>query len=359
MAALTIAVATTIGVGVMIDSFRDTLANWLQTYLRADIYLSSSSGDNHPLDPALVKRITATPGVATHSSGRHFHIETSTGHTEVLALDLPPQSLPAFQFKEGNPDKVWPAFKHDDGVIVSEPYAYHHRLHAGDTLTLRTDAGPRTFPVAGIFYHYGTDQGVVFLSRGTYEKYWRDGGVTSLGLYAAPGIELDELTTRLRNRIGTDHQLSIRTNRTLRELSLEIFERTFAITGVLRILTIVVAFIGILSALMALQLERARELAVLRAIGLTPNGLRGLVTTQTGLIGLIAGLLAIPLGLVLAVVLIYEINRMSFGWTMQLFIDPVVLIQALLLALAAALLAGVYPALKMARTPPALALRED
>ncbi len=110
---------------------------------------------------------------------------------------------------------------------------------------------------------------------------------------------------------------------------------------------------------MALQLERTRELGVLRANGATPGQVWQLVTSQTGLMGLAAGLLSIPVGLALAVVMIFVINRRSFGWTIGLEVSPGILLEALLLALAAALLAGLYPAWKMARTSPAVALREE
>jgi putative ABC transport system permease protein len=120
-----------------------------------------------------------------------------------------------------------------------------------------------------------------------------------------------------------------------------------------------VAFIGILSALSALALERSRELAVLRAIGLTPRQLFRLVTLQTSLMGLFAGLFSLPLGLALAYVLVFVINRRSFGWTLELALSPNVAIKALVLSLLAAVLAGIYPAFKMSRANPALALREE
>ncbi|HKJ21943.1 MAG TPA: FtsX-like permease family protein, partial [Gammaproteobacteria bacterium] len=101
VAALTIAIAATIAVGVMIGSFRDTLANWLKTYLRSDIYVSSAGGAHYPLPPQLVKRLVTTPGVATYSTGRYFTIDTADDVIQLLALHLPPQSLPAFRFKEG------------------------------------------------------------------------------------------------------------------------------------------------------------------------------------------------------------------------------------------------------------------
>jgi len=115
----------------------------------------------------------------------------------------------------------------------------------------------------------------------------------------------------------------------------------------------------VLSALLSLQLERGREFGLMRAVGLTVRQLRGLVLLETGLMGMAAGLLAIPTGLVLAWVLIFIINRRSFGWTMQLQADPIIFLQALALAVGAALLAGVYPAWRMGRMAAAEALRGE
>ena len=232
-------------------------------------------------------------------------------------------------------------------------------LFRSSLLRLRTDRGERAFPVAGVFADYGSDQGVVMVSRRTYEASWDDRGVSSLGLVLVPGADPEAAAAALRVRAGGDQHLLIRSNRALREASLEIFDRTFAITAVLRVLATAVAVIGVLSALMALQLERARELGVLRAQGLTPREVWRLVLAETGLLGGIAGALAVPVGIGLALVLIHVINRRAFGWSIETTLPGDVLLQAVGLAILAALLAGVYPAWRMARTPPAPALREE
>jgi putative ABC transport system permease protein len=197
------------------------------------------------------------------------------------------------------------------------------------------------------------------MSRATYDRHFDDPFVSGLALYASPGQDVDQVISNLRARIGDRQELLIRSNRTLRDASLEVFDRTFTVTIVLRLLAVLVAFVGVLSALMALQLERARELAVLRANGLTPRQVWRFVTMQTGLMGFISGILAIPLGLVLAYGLIFVINRRSFGWTLQIEISPWILVQAVILAIIAALLAGLYPSWKMAKANPATALREE
>ena len=163
----------------------------------------------------------------------------------------------------------------------------------------------------------------------------------------------------MRTTIGGDRRLAVRSNREIREESLKVFDRTFVVTGVLRLLAIVVAFVGVLSALTALQLERQRELGVLRATGLTPGQLWRLVTAQTGLMGMAAGLLSIPAGLAMAWIMIRVINRRSFGWTLELGVAPGDLLAAVALAVAAALVAGLYPARRMAAVSPAEALRDE
>jgi putative ABC transport system permease protein len=145
----------------------------------------------------------------------------------------------------------------------------------------------------------------------------------------------------------------------IREVSLRIFDRTFVITDVLYWLAVGVAFIGILGAMLALQLERGRELAVLRALGMTPAQLGTMITTQTAVIGLLSGIAAVPLGIMMAYVLIEVINRRAFGWQIDMAVAPDILLSAIVFAIGAALLAGIYPAFRAARSQPAAAMREE
>ncbi|HEX9818718.1 MAG TPA: FtsX-like permease family protein [Methylomirabilota bacterium] len=359
MAALTIAVAAAIGVGVMIASFREAVTSWLEGTLRADVYVSAPSlvggRPDTTLDPALVAHLAATPGVARASTSRGVVVQSARGPVQVVALAVDPARPPRWRFREGSADGVWDG----DAVIVSEPYANRHGTGAGAPVRLRTDRGQQDFRVAGVFYDYGSSAGVVVMSRRTYDRAWDDRRISGLALEAAPGVDVDALVAAVRERAGGGPRLVVRSNRALREASLEIFDRTFAITGVLRTLSVAVAFVGMLAALMALQLERTREIGVLRTLGLTPRQVWGLVTAQTGIIGLLSGVLAVPSGLLLAAVLVFVINRRSFGWTMSLDPSPSILLQGVALAVLAALLAGLYPAWRMARAEPAETLRDE
>ena len=362
IAALMIAIAATVGVGIMVDSFRGTVESWLNYSLQADVYVQPPSlvfrRSTSTLEPALVDTLTSTAGVGATYSVRRVDVQAEVGPTELVAIDPGPNTPDVYRFKSGDPEAIWPRFRSEDMAIVSEPYAYRYGLSVGDSLRLQTDRGERSFPIRGIFYDYASDLGVAVMSRTSYDRYYDDPGVSGIAVDAAEGQDVDALIDRLRARTQGMQEVFIRSNVGLREASLRIFDRTFTITAVLRLLAIIVAFIGVLSALMALQLERSRELAVLRANGMTPGQLGEYVTLQTGVMGLLAGLLAIPLGYALAYVLIFVINKRSFGWTLQLEVAPEILLQAVAIGLVAAVLAGLYPAWSMSQANPADALRE-
>jgi putative ABC transport system permease protein len=360
-AALVVAVSTTVGIGIMVDSFRRTVEDWLDQSLRSDIYLSSGEdrrgSDRTPLPRDLIAGVTSLPGVLQVASVSRRTLESPEGFTELFVMRIPRESFDAFRFREGDARGAWEALLRG-AVVVSDPYAYRNGLRTGDTLRLRTDRGTREFPVAGVYYDYSSDQGIVGILGDTYDRYWDDRGVDSIGIRLAPGTSPEAAIGRIRGVAG-DRPVVVRSNRALREASLRVFDRTFGVTNVLRALTVLIAFVGVLNALMAIQMERGKEHAVLRAVGLTPLQAWGLVSGESAVIGMVAGLLAVPLGSAQALILIRFINRRSFGWTMQTFVDPWILLQAVGLALAASVLAGLYPATRLARTPPARALQEE
>jgi putative ABC transport system permease protein len=363
VAALAVAVSVTIGVGLMIESFRSTVENWLDLTLRADVFIGAPSAGGArsfpTISPDVPATVAAVPGVAWAETFRSVRVSSPLGDVNLGVADPRRARDPRlYRFAEGDPERAWDAVR-AGAVIVTEPFAFRHRLPAhGATVTLVTDRGPHTFPVAGVFYDYATEQGTVFLTRNVYELYWDDRGVTSVGAHLAPGASIETVTQALRSALaGT--ALSVTPNRSLRAQALRIFDRTFAVTQALRLLAVVVAFIGVWSALMALQVERTRELATLTTLGLGARQQWALGFLETGLMGTVAGLLALPLGWLLAFILVNVINVRSFGWTMRLETDPWLFAQAFLVSVGAAMLAAVYPLFRLRRRSLAEARRQE
>jgi putative ABC transport system permease protein len=354
--ALAVAVSATIGVSVMVDSFRGSVSAWLDRTLQSDIYIGAPRA---ALDGELIEDLVRTPGIEAYSTSRRFWLESESGRTRIIALQMAPGSYPGTEILDADPDTVWRAFEQAGAVLVSEPYAYRNDVAAGGSINLITRFGERNFPVAAVYQSYEVNAGAVLMSRNTYDRFWDDSRIDSIGLFVSPGTNVQQLMQQLETISIGRQQIVLRSNSEIRELSLQVFDRTFIITDVLYWLATGVALIGILGAMLALQLERARELAVLRALGMTRAQLGAMVTTQTAVMGLLSGLAAVPLGLVMAWVLIEVINRRAFGWQMDILVSWQVLIAAVLFSVGAALLAGIYPAWRAASSQPALAMREE
>ncbi|HHM04986.1 MAG TPA: FtsX-like permease family protein [Gammaproteobacteria bacterium] len=355
VAALAVAVAATVGIAVMIDSFRITLSEWLSQTLRADVYVSPRDGATWTV--ADTARLSGLAGVAAVSTGRRVRVMADGHPTTLFVLHSAPRSRDGFRIIQGDPESARAAFAGEQAVLVSEPYARRHQVGVGDTLMLTTDGGDTAYRIAGVYTDYGSDQGVVAMSRANYQQGWRDLGVDTAGIYLAPGADLREVQATLRRVLG--EHFRVRANGDIQAAAMEVFERTFSVTQVLRALAVLIAFVGIASALAAIQLERRRELAVLRCLGLTPVQVGQMVTLECALMGLAAGLMAVPMGLVLALVLTEVINPLAFGWSLAFHVDPRWLLQGVALALVAALVAGAYPAWRMARAGPVAGLRGD
>lgn len=354
--ALAVAVSATIGVSVMVNSFRGSVSAWLDKTLQSDIYLSAPQGG---LDHDLIEDLVRAPGVEAYRSIRRVWLENQAGRTRIIALQMAPGRNAGMEILDADPGLVWRAFEEEGAVLVSEPYAYRNAVAAGDTIKLMTRFGEQDFPVAATWQSYDVNAGAVLMSRRTYDRFWNDPKIDSIGLYMSPGTNINDLMQQLTDISAGRQQIFMRSNREIRDLSLQIFDRTFIITDVLYWLATGVALIGILGAMLALQLERGRELAILRALGMTPVQLGSMVTLQSAAIGLLSGLAAVPLGLVMAWVLIEVINRRAFGWQMDVQVSPQALLAAVLFSVGAALLAGIYPAYRAAISQPALAMREE
>ena len=354
-AALSVAVATVVGIGLMIGSFRISVQDWLARTLTADVYINVDGGQL--FDNGHADALAAVPGVRGLSLTRFTRLPTAAGEV-VLRAQIPGPDGWGLQVTAGSPAAVQ-RMEAGDGVLISEPLAFHRQLEPGDHLILPTASVEHEFPILGVFRDYSTNGGTVLMPLSLYRSHWDDDAISGIGVYLDHDADRESAREEMRRVPGPDAPVRFRSNDLIRERSMAIFDRTFRITEVLRILAGVVAFLGLASAVMSIELERGRELAVLRALGFRPRQVRVLTLAQTGLLGLAAGLFAIPLGIVMAALLIAVINVRSFGWSMDLAVAPQPLALGVALALSAALLAGTYPAVRAVRTSVAGQLREE
>lgn len=359
---LSIAVAATVGVGTMINSFRETVVSWLENGLKADIYVSAPSlisNSNEAIIPYRVRdSILKMNEVSNINYYSEFKLYQDGKLINILASGFTDPNGKDFRLKGSEDTEAIENFMKGE-VLLTEPYAYKNNLTKGSIIKLKTDEGYRDFKVAGIYYDYSSDKGFVSVEYSIFQKYWKSKGLSGIAVFLKNEKDADEVKKKIMMTAGEDTELIIRSNKFLRESSIQIFDRTFIVAKVLQLLSVGVAFIGILSSLMSLQLERNKEMGVLRAVGLLPSQLFKISTLQSILMGLISGFLSLPLGALLAYILVFIINKRSFGWTMQFTLEPGILIEALILAVVASVLAGIYPGYIISKISPSVALREE
>ncbi len=364
VAALMIAVSVTIGVQVMITSFRSTVTLWLEQSLQGDVYVSTQSLRSNrldtPLDPEAVDIARSDSAAASTLAVRVVTVESQNGPLDLVAVSTDrPMNPRLFLAAQGTPRQAWESL--DQGaVLLSEPLASRLGIkNAGGKIDLLTPQGWKSFPIAGIYADYASTRGTVRMSLDVYRDLWKDEHLNGVVLLLKPGSDADKVTADLRQKLSRFGRMEVQPSAALRRDALIVFDRTFAITSAMQMLTTLVAFIGVLSSLLALQLEKAREMGVLRALGMTISEMRSLTLWETGLLGASAGLLSIPVGFILAWILVFIINQRSFGWTLQMLVQPGPFVQAFALSVGAALLAAIYPAWRLSRMEVAEALRGE
>lgn len=362
--ALATAIAMMTSVGIMVGSFRQTVVLWMHDQLPADLYLRPAgrpAADRHPTISAdLTERLARLPGVTTIDRLRAYEISYEGLPATLASADL--RVIGGFQksdFVSGRPPgKVLQELRNQDAVIVSEPFAYKHRIHPGAFLTLPLGERRAVFRVADVYYDYSSEAGNIIVDRETMLRYLPDPAASNLALYLAPGADLEAVRQTVIQACA-GHNILVFSNRDLRRVAVRVFDRTFAITYALEAVAIVVAIMGIAGALLALVIDRRRELALLRFLGAAKTQVRKLILVEAGLLGLLASFAGVVLGALLSLILIYVINKQSFGWTIQFHWPVAVLAGAITLVYAATVLTGLYPARIAVRLNPIEVVHED
>jgi putative ABC transport system permease protein len=217
-------------------------------------------------------------------------------------------------------------------------------LAVGSLINLQTPSGNQSFPVKGIFYDYATDGGKVVMDMHLFLRFWGETGATVFAVYLKAGQALPPVRREIEQELKNDIPIVTISNGELRAEILDIFDRTFRVTYVLELIALSVAVLGIINTLMTAITERRRELATLRALGMSRPQIQGLIFWESCYVAGLGAALGILVGLALSVLLINVINKQSFGWTIQFTLPFETLGMAILVALLAAFLGAWGPA---------------
>lgn len=360
VAALAAAVAMTISVTVMIHSFRASVQSWIERTLVADLYIAPAANDIVGLQAFLpdtaAAGAAALPGVERIATFRELPVRFRNAPTALTVIDG--KGRGDLEFLEGSAPNALALFESGQAVAVSESFSTRFGVKSGDQIPLATPSGEKTFPVCGVYRDFTRDSGAVMMDRGLFRQYWpQDERIHSLALKLMPGTDAETIIAAFRGQFGNEGQFVIYNNASLRARVFEIFDQTFAVTSILRIIAIIVAVAGVLFSFSVLVIEREREIGVLRSLGASRPQVAGIFLIEAVLLGITASMSGLVSGCALSVVLTGVINKAFFGWTIDLTFPVSTLAATPLWLIPAVLVAALFPAWRAAGVRPALAVR--
>jgi len=365
ISAMMVGISIMVGVDTMVGSFRETVREWIDQTVLADLIVAPATwlqghetgqlANRIPL--SWVESLAAIPGVAAIDTYRDVSVDLKGRRVALVSRDLRVHAERSrYLMTHGDSTTVLSEAVAKDGVVISEVLARRLGLHAGERIRLQTPFGEHEFPIIGIFFDYATDGGKIVMDRHMYQRLWQDETTTVIPVYVEAGADravvrrlLEERVRGLAGSSNGQSPLIVISNTELKQEILVIFDRTFTVTYVLELIAIIIAILGIINTLVLSVLQRRREFAMLRSLGITMLHIRRLMLWESGYLGLLGGLLGVVGGMLLSVLLIEVINKQSFGWTIQFSVQPWVVVQALVLALGAAFVAAYIPARWAAR----------
>lgn len=358
VAALAVALSMTIGVDTMIHSFRRSVADWLEGSLQGNLYISPATTKwDHPLPAELILDLKSDPRIEAVERYSTYEAYVQGRPVKLRVVDGSVlKNHSRFRFIEGG-KSAWDNLI-AGGIFISESLAYRFGLSVGQSVMLVTPQGDRPFRVVSIVRDYSSDQGAIHMDRNIYERLWKDNRVQSVALFLKDRLSAEEIRQSIvRKYPGLDR--TIASNTKMKEDILVIFDKTFAPTATLKGVSLLVALLGVATALMAILLERSREMVVLGYLGLTSRQMGKMNVYQALVMGLAAFGIAVVCGLILTYIIIYAINYRSFGWSVDVHVNSWVFVKSFVLTMLACLVSALYPTYKLIREPARLSLKEE
>ncbi len=350
VALMSVAISSALIVALLtsIYSLKRSLQDWIHTYMIADVYIKPASCTSnycfHPIAPDVEATVGGFPEVDGIGRFRALHIDfggrkvvAGFGNTSLWARFGDPDYLDQDEQERLSRLEAQPE------VSISDYLRVKYKMQMGDTLTLTTPRGPAAFTITGSATSYSTTSGFLYLDRRWLKEFWGLDDATQLTVYLKPGVDRDAFVRKLRQALLPDHALQIIDNNELRAQILEIFNRSFALTYAIEIIAILVSLIGVVNTLMILVFEKKREISVLRYLGGSWQQIDGIILLGAGIIGLAGIGLGTLMGPFISAVITHVINKISFGWEVEMSL-PVGLLGLLTAILfVATLLAGMLP----------------
>ncbi len=349
--AFVLAMSANITVETLVGSFRATTESWLTQRLAADVYIFPTNSSAGRMSSWLSTR----PEVKEVWSRWELELPTKTGVLEVVSTGLSNGERDSVPVKIAIPN-YWYQLNTSKGVMISEAMALKKGIRPGDEIQLG-GVVEESWQVVGVYYDYGNPYNQVLMSHRNWKNRFGGLGNIGLGVIATDDANIDNLLAQLQSKYALSED-RLFDNSNIHGQAMRIFDRTFVIADTLGNLTLFIAICGIFFATLAGEVSKQRNTALLRCFGISTFELIALSGLQLFMFGLISALVAMPLGLALAKVMVEVVLKESFGWTMPLYVIPWEYLNTFASAMIALILAGILPIIGMIKRTPMKSLRD-
>ena len=348
IAGVVVSASLAVAMAIMVFSFRQSLEDWLQGVVGADLYVRAGAGETAYFPPDVVAAVGRVPGVAGVEPLRYDRITTAEGHlATIVARPIDERILAGFQASPA----TLPTAGGEPPVWISEAAADLHGWRAGDRIALPLAGRATEVRVAGIVRDYARTWGAILVPIEDYRRITGDARANDLAIHLAPGASGDAVRRAIRALLPEAAGVAFEDAAGIRARSLEIFDRTFAVTYALEAIAIAIGLAGITSSFAALAWSRRREFAMLRFVGLRRRDVLRLLALEGSAAGMLGAAIGLAAGAAMSLVLVHVINRQSFHWGMEIH-WPVASLAIFTAALVALCAGG-------ARASGALAVRDE
>jgi putative ABC transport system permease protein len=310
---IAISSALIIALFTLIYSFRNSLKEWIQKNISADVYIKPASCISnfcfYPLSDEVVKAVGNMPEVAGIGRFRALYLDFR-GKKVIAGFGERQEKIP----RTGHDEPMREDSEERDQIGISRYLGMKYGLKQGDSIEVHTPRGDAKFVIRDIFSSYSTTSGYIYFDRNLLKKYWGLDDVTEIGISVKAGVDINHFIRKLKKRLSTRYSLEIRNNEELREKVLAIFNKSFAITYAIELISIMVSLIGVVNILLALVLERKRELSIIRYLGGSWKQIQQLILLSAGIVGICGISFGSLMGFIMSVIFVTVINELSFGW---------------------------------------------
>jgi putative ABC transport system permease protein len=360
VALMSVAISSALIIALLtiIFSLRNSLTGWINKNITADIYIKPASCTSnycfYPMSERVIDIVKTFPEVEGIDTFRGLHLDLFGNKVTAGFADTEvKKKFLQRRYHDREYEHILHEMEGGERVVgISEYISIKYGLKKGDTIPLQTPRGTKAFRINDVSSSYATTTGFLYLDKKWLKEYWGLDDATQISVYLEKNADVGLCIQKLREKLLPQYSLLIMNNNELREKILHIFNKSFAITYAIEGISIAVSLIGIINTLMALVFERRREISIMRYLGASWKQIQGIFLLSAGIIGTTGIILGILLGTIMSVILIFVVNKISFGWEIRFTISLFYLSAVIILLFFTTLCAGVLPSKAAQRIDP-------